>query len=174
MKVMKCLRALVAAAILLPLGAAACNQLGEDCTDIGCASGVMFDILPEDGAWQPGAYALAVTLDDAAYDCEFQLPDDLPATIARSIECGELTVTLAQRMACTGGDNGASPTCTPLPDQYDLLLSAYGTPAESTLTLSRDGEEILSDTRTLDYEQTFPNGDGCEPGCSQARVVLEP
>jgi hypothetical protein len=176
MKVMKCLRALVAAAILLPLGAAACNQLGEDCTDIGCASGVMFDILPEDGEWQPGAYALAVTLDADAYACEFQLPDDLPANIARSIECGALTVTLAQRMSCmeVSSGNSAELSCTPNPGEYDLLLSAYGTPAESTLTLSRDGEEILSDARTINYEQTFPNGESCEPGCSQARVVLEP
>jgi hypothetical protein len=171
---MNYLRGVVLAATSLLLGVAACNQLGEDCTDIGCASGVMFDILPEDGQWQPGVYTLVVTLDDAVYDCEFQLPDDLPATTARSLECGALSVMLAQRMACEEGANGMSPHCTPIPDQYDLLLSAYGTPAESTLTLSRDGEEILSDARTLDYEEIFPNGAGCEPGCRQTRVVLEP
>jgi hypothetical protein len=173
---MNYLRGVVLAATSLLLGAAACNQLGEDCTDIGCASGVMFDILPEDGQWEAGTYALAVTLDDAAYACEFQLPDDLPTSTARSIDCGALTVTLAQRMTCmevTSG-NSAGLRCTPNPGEYDLLLTAYGTPAESTLTLSRDGEEILSDARTLDYEEIFPNGASCEPGCSQTRVVLEP
>jgi hypothetical protein len=173
---MNALRAAVSAATLLLFGAAACNDLGHECTEIGCASGVMFDILPDDGHWEPGSYALAVTLDDSAYSCEFQLPEDLPGNMTQSIACGALTVTLAQRMTCieVGSGSTASQQCTPNPDEYDLLLSAYDTPGESTLSLSRDGEEILNDARTLEYEQTFPNGEGCEPGCRQTRVELEP
>jgi hypothetical protein len=169
------LGAAVSAATLFLLGAVACSDDAHECTAIGCASGVMFDVLPDEGRWQPGSYALAVTLDDSAYACEFQLPEDLPANMTESIPCGALTVTLAQRMTCmeVGSGNNVTQRCTPNPDEYDLLLSAYATPADSTLTLSRDGEEILSDARTLEYEQAFPNGEGCEPGCSQARVVLE-
>jgi hypothetical protein len=173
---MKWLRFPVSAVVSLLLGAAACDDLAHECTLIGCADGVMFDILPEDGQWQAGSYALAVTLDDTEYACDFQLPEDLPARgSTSSIECGRLTVTIAQRVTCTETSTGdsVSHACTPLPEQYDLLLSTYDTPSESTLILARDGEELLSDARELDYEVTFPNGEDCGGGCRQTRVVLE-
>lgn len=173
---MKWLRYPVSAATLLLLGVGGCEDLGDQCTLIGCADGVMFDILPEDGHWQEGTYALSVVLDSTEFTCEFELPADLPADGRdSSIECGNLTVSIAQRVTCTETRNGndVSLSCTRVPDQYDLLLSSYDTPAQSTLTLSRDGEELLSDDRTLDYDETFPNGEECGGGCKQTRVVLE-
>lgn len=174
---MKWLRYPLSAASLLLLAGAACDGLGQECTEIGCTDGVMFDVLPEDGHWEDGEYTLEVRLDDATYTCEFSLPEAFPtAGLLTSIPCGGLTVELAQRRTCSEvrGGTSSSQGCEALPDQYDLLLSSYGTPAESRITLERDDEPVLSDERTLDYDETFPNGEDCDPGCKQTRVVLEP
>lgn len=174
---MKWLRYPLSLSSLLLLAGAACDGLGQECTEIGCADGVLFDVLPEDGLWEEGAYALVVRLDDVTYTCEFSVPADLPtAGLLNSIPCGGLNVELAQRTTCSEVREGtqSSQGCEPIPDQYDLLISSYGTPAESRITLERDGDPVLNDERTLDYEETFPNGEDCDPGCKQTRVVLEP
>lgn len=172
---MKWLRPWVVAAAALALNGSACDA-GVECTEIGCVDGVLFDLLPADGTWADGAYTLTVTFDGIEHRCEFQLPDALPRSGSiSSLDCGDLTAEIAPRVTCTETRNGGSvsQSCTPIPDQYDLLLSAYATPAESSITLARDGETILSDARTLDYDESRPNGEECEPACRQAHVELD-
>jgi hypothetical protein len=41
-----------------------------------------------------------------------------------------------------------------------------------TLTLSRDGEEVLAEDRDLVYVESRPNGPDCEPVCRQAHLDL--
>jgi hypothetical protein len=59
------------------LQGAACNVLeSHSCSEIGCAGGVSIGIT-HSGAWPPGTYQLAITLDDVSGDCDLAIPDDL-------------------------------------------------------------------------------------------------
>jgi hypothetical protein len=40
------------------------------------------------------------------------------------------------------------------------------------VVLSRDGEELLNDSRTVDYRDVYPNGTECGGSCQQAHVDL--
>jgi len=158
------------------LNGAACNLVGHDCTDIGCAGGVFVNLSPAGGVWQDGEYSLEIALDEREETCAFRIPDDLPASgSVSSLSCGQrISAQLVQRSTCeeTRDRNSISQSCTPIPNQYELSLSAYTEPTTISLELARDGIVILNDSRTLAYQQSQPNGPGCGPVCRQAQLEL--
>jgi hypothetical protein len=160
------------------LQGAACNVLeGHSCTEIGCGEGVGVNVRPVGGTWPAGAYRLELGLDDVAGTCDFTVPEDLPAMrgSATSLTCLDgATLLLQQIFDCRSISEGGavSQTCEPVADQYELTLSAFGTPTTLTLVLTRDGEELVSENRELTYTESRPNGPDCEPVCRQAQAEL--
>lgn len=158
------------------LNGAACNLGSHSCTEIGCAGGVFVRVTPQGGIWQPGTYALELSLDDDRSECEISIPDDLPARGAvTSVPCGEgIDVMLQQLAECTETRSGdsVSQSCEPIPGQYELRFFAFQEPDRLRLTLNRDGAELLSEDRRLTYAESRPNGPDCEPVCRQAQVKL--
>jgi hypothetical protein len=151
------------------VNAAACSS--QQCTEIGCSSGVELRVAPEGNVWQRGSYSVQVSLDGDTSTCDFSIPEDLPERgSVTSLECGMLQ----QLAACTEvrqGD-GVSHSCEPIPDQYELTLDAFAEPANLSLTLRRDGNVLLSHEETLSYRDTFPNGPECGSRCRRASLDL--
>lgn len=157
------------------LNGAAC-ELEHSCTEIGCADNVSVRVGPLDQPWPEGDYQLEVALDDLSGSCAFSLPDDLPARgSVTSISCLEgVELGIQQLYECSSRREGdaVSQSCEPLAGRYELTLSAYATPEQLSLTLSRDGTQLLSEERELSYATTRPNGPECSPECRQAEVEL--
>ena len=165
---------MVVAAVVF-LNGAAC-ELGHSCTEVGCADSVSLRVTSPNQPWPDGVYQLEVALDDVTGGCAFTLPDDLPVSgSVTSIPCLEgAELGIQQRYECTTRREGdaVSQSCAPVPDRYELTLSAYATPEQLTLSLARDGTRILDETRELTYATTRPNGPDCSPECRQADVEL--
>ncbi|HEX2880085.1 MAG TPA: hypothetical protein VHO25_11200 [Polyangiaceae bacterium] len=151
-------------------------EFGTSCTELGCSDNVSVRVTPRDQAWQEGEYQLALTLDDLTGTCNFTLPDDLPPRgSSSSIPClDEVEIGIQQLAECTTGDEGGniSQSCQPIPDRHELTISAYAKPTQLSLTLSRDGAQLINESRTLSYITSRPNGPDCEPECDQAQVDL--
>ncbi len=159
----------------LAFAASAC--IGQTCTLIGCSSAAYVNI-GRAGAWQAGSYALDLSMDDEQRHCDFAVPDDLPpAGLLVPLDCGAgVSALLGQRSKCTSttssDGNSSSGSCTPIPDEYELTLELMGNPKTVSITLSRDGSTVLSDSRKPKYERDYPNGPDCDQGCSQASYQL--
>jgi len=144
---------------------ASCD-VGSDCTDIGCASGVFVKAEPESGLWQAGEYMLSVTHDGVTDECGFSLPSELPtANVTTLLDCGELV------HATLYASGGCTQSCS-LADAFQLNVTLNGTPTSFELELSRDGEVVLSDSRDVDYHDVYPNGPDCGGGCKQSHYDL--
>ena len=148
--------------------------IGQVCTLIGCSNAAYIDIGRTD-AWPDGAYSLELSMDDEQRSCDFVVPDDLGRFV--TLDCGEgVTAQLEQRTKCTSttssDGNSSSGSCTPIPDEYEISLELIGNPKTISVTLSRDGSTVLSDSRKPKYERDYPNGSDCDEGCSQASYKL--
>lgn len=163
-------------ALLLSAGLA-CAGNACTCTLIDCSNAAYVDIGRE-GAWQDGSYTLEVSLDDEQRRCDFVVPDDLPAKDRSvSLDCGDgIDAQLGHPSKCTSTSsndgNSGSGSCTPIPDEHEISLELRGNPKTVSITLSRDGAVILSDSRAPKYERDYPNGSDCDEGCRQAGYEL--
>lgn len=163
------LRALSAAAIVLSLSACAKDQNGpagpgepgRACTEIGCMNGLRIE-LKKAGAWAPGAYTFAFTLDGAAVNCSGALP-------LKPCEAGpSLTCDVADRVAI--GESG----CALPADGHGFAdVQVTGEPKEVKLTISRDGQAVASAELRPTYTESRPNGPGCEPVCRNAAETIQ-
>lgn len=140
---------------------------GQDCTDIGCANLVSITAKPKASLWQEGEYELEVTYDGVTARCGFTLPQELPtARVSTLLNCGSV---VHPSLYATGD---CSQNCS-LSSPFELNLSIDAQPAEVTLQLTREGEVVLSDERSVEYRELYPNGVECGgPHCSQARYAL--
>lgn len=169
-------RALLAAVGLLLAGNAC---IGGVCTLEDCSNAAWVQI-GRDGAWQEGTYTLEISLEDQEpLITTFVVPDDLPPeTQSRLVDFGDdrVRATFSQRRECTStgsqDGNSDSGTCTPIPDAYELELELVGNPKTVGVTLTRDEQTLLSDTRSPKYERDYPNGSNCDEGCSAASYEL--
>lgn len=162
--------------LLLSAGAqSAC--LGQSCTLVGCENQLLVRVTPEQ-AWKEGTYELQLTRDDLTTNCSFALPDDLPGQgRVKPLDCGsDAAVDVQQLLTCTSmtskDGNSGSGSCVPVPDRYQLTLELAGNPRQVTLTLARDGEAVLDDSRAPHYSRAYPNGSECDDGCTQGGFDL--
>jgi len=151
--------------------------LGQTCTLVGCSDGAYIDVGRE-GAWREGSYTLEFSIDGEPHSCDFVVPDALPSRgQATLLDCGEGSeVELWQSLTCTSvvshDGNSGSGSCTPIADEYQLSLELQGNPKTVSISLSRDGQPLLSDSRDPKYEPSYPNGPDCGEGCRQGGYDL--
>lgn len=152
------------ALLVLPALLLGCDA-NNDCEPIACESRAWVVAQPS-GSWKEGDYTLEVTRDGEVETCTFKLPYAVPtAKVTVDVDCGEsLSVYLAALTDCT--------QCT-IDDQFELGIISGSLPAELGVQLSLDDEVVLSDTRTVEYEDVFPRGEECGGGCTQTKYELE-
>ncbi len=128
------------------------------CTSMGCVDGLHIDLSPD--VWQAGSYRFVVVADGKQTTCEGSLP-------LRACEQGP-------SLSCTGegvliGESGCALPAT----QHgfsDIHMQAG--PSSVTVTIERDGAEIVRKTFTPAYQEAMPNGPDCPPVCRQAREQI--
>ena len=143
-------------------GGCASSEQPRVCTDIGCADGLQVAFSPNSG-WQPGQYRFVIDVDGQVTTCEGSLP-------LRSCDAGpSLQCTPAGDRIGVGESGCALP-----PEQHGFSdLRVGGSPAQSvTVTVSRDGAELVKKTLAPEYKTSQPNGPGCEPVCHNASEAL--
>jgi hypothetical protein len=132
---------------------------------------------PARGNFDEGSYVLELDTGAETFACQFAIPNALPTRgSAQNVECTRpLSAFLSQRSACTEQrqGNAISQTCEPIPGEYELHVSLTATPTKLRVRIQRDGEALLDREEQPKYETSRPNGPGCEPECTQARVALE-
>jgi hypothetical protein len=115
-------------------------------------------------AWKAGSYALEVTHDDQTETCEFTLPDAVPtAALTTLIDCGAVAAELYALSDCT--------TCS-LDSEFELDLHLRSLPKKLSINLTRDGESVMEDERSVAYDDVYPRGQQCGGGCTQAHYQL--
>jgi hypothetical protein len=148
----------------------------HSCTEIGCADQASITLRTQSGAWEAGEYALRIAFDGGEHACSFTIPDALPSGgNVGEIDCTPgANVYFYQETTCTEHSDGysSSQSCTPVPDQYYLQASIYGTPATVQVVLSREGATLVDTENDLAYSESRPNGPDCEPLCRQATLEL--
>jgi hypothetical protein len=154
------------ALLLLPSLFVGCD-LGKTCEPIACQSGVWVTAEPS-GAWKEGEYALEVTHDGQTDACTFSLPYAIPtAKVTVYVDCGKsLLVYLVADSSCT--------ECS-IDDPFQLGVFVDGLPTDLSVQLKYEDAVVLSDTRTVKYEDFFPRGEECGGGCTQSKydVAIE-
>jgi hypothetical protein len=115
-----------------------------------------------------GDYTLRVNLDDGNYTCTLSAPDDLPDSGGHRLRCDtELRdSTIMARISCELG------VCDPR-DGFELSFWNAGHPETIAVTLERDGTPLMSEERTLEYRQVYPNGAGCDSGCRSGSAKFQ-
>ena len=127
---------------------------------MGCVDGLHIDLSPD--VWQAGSYRFVIVADGTQTVCEGSLP-------LRACEQGP-------SLSCKGkgvliGESGCA-----LPAAQhgfsDIHLQAG--PTNVTVTIERDGAEMVRKTFTPTYQDAMPNGPDCPPVCRQAgdRIAL--
>lgn len=148
------------------------------CTEIGCSDEVSLTLAFADHKWPDGAYELEVMLDEVKHVCAFSWPEAEPASGSVGLvpcEPSELRAALAQDAECTEERTADAviQRCAPLPGQYTLRLSSFGTPRQLQLQATRDGERLRELALELEYSELRPNGPDCEPLCRQSSQKLQ-
>lgn len=134
---------------------------GRMCTLMGCLNQATITIRHADGT--PPALALSLELDGDLVEC--------PAPRQAAIESCASFVTTEQRevQICREERNGnaVSYQCQGT-GQFEQLVTIQSTPQRIKLVV-QDGSQVGSQ-RVIEpvYQRVRPNGDGCEPVCSQA------
>jgi hypothetical protein len=151
------------ALLVLPALLLGCDA-GKECEPIACQSGV-WAVAEPSGAWKEGDYELEVTHDGETDKCTFSLPYAIPtANVTVYLDCGEsLRVSLAADSSCT--------ECT-IDDPFQLGVFVDGLPTDLSIQLTHADAIVLTDTRTVEYEDVFPRGEECGGGCTQSKYEL--
>src|SRR5262245_51641563 len=143
----------VAVSVMVSLGVGC--DVGDDCEPLACHSSVKAVVSPDGDLWEEGEYELTVTYDGETESCSFSLPYHVPRSDATLLlSCGpRVTASLYALSDCTKECSLENTM------ELDLLLDA--TPEELSIELTRDGVAVVSDQRTVDYEQVYPRGKEC-------------
>lgn len=130
------------------------------CTDIGCSDGLRVELAPATGSWAPGSYVFAIVTPTGTTTCEGALP--LPACeTGRAFRCAGPPVLITESGCALPAEAHG----------FSTLELAAGPPAV-TITISKDGVELVRRELAPSYQTTSPNGPGCEPTCRQASETL--
>lgn len=150
--------------------------VSQSCHAVGCTDAASVRVRSQDHTWPAGAYVLEVAVPDQWHTCGITLPDDIPSLGAEvQLECTNmLTAALMPETTCTeaGGVPADPKSCTPVAGHYFFFIRLPGTPPIVDVALVRDGQELLHETRTLAYEDEYPNGRDCGAGCVSAITEL--
>jgi hypothetical protein len=153
--------------------------LGKSCTEIGCGDGASLS-LKAPGTWRAGRYVFGFEMGGQSFTCTAQLPADLPGVgVVRSLPCtgadaGAFNAAFVQETVCMEqrSRDAVSESCTPLPGRFTLQVDIRGTPEVVGVRVERDGVEVTAQDVALAYQESRPNGPGCEPICRQSRAEL--
>ncbi len=143
---------LVLASLLLPLTACGDKDGGVvDCTQIGCTDGL--EITLDSDFQTQGSYEAVVLADGETLTCTAVLP--LPSDGGSSCDAEGMW----------WGTSGSA-----LEESEHRLLGWYlpSGPAEVSLSVTRDTEQVLSAELSPEYEVVAPNGEECGPVCTWA------
>jgi hypothetical protein len=129
------------------------------------------------GHWPAGGYRVELDFEAEQVSCTFNVPAALPANpgAAGTITCGpSVFANFVARTVCTEmrTRDAVSQSCTPLPGEWTLELNHPGTPATIKVRVTRDDQEVASLDRSVQYEESRPNGPDCEPLCRQSQIAL--
>jgi hypothetical protein len=146
--------ATVAALALLPR----CAVESTSCTMLGCGPAFRVELSPAAG--EPGAYQFDVTADGVTTSCAVTLPFS---------SCSDL-------VQCDRADPGflvESSGCALPAAQHEIpgIVWPSAGPAEITVEVRRNGSALATGSYAPTYTNSRPNGDACEPTCSQADAV---
>ena len=133
-----------ALALALPLG---CS---DECNDLGCGASLIVELAPESEAFEDGEYE--VTL---------ELPGLEPTACTFTIEGGA-----ASALECAGDEYLRE---SELP-RYMLVFS-YEQPETLTVTVRRDGTELVTADFSPEYEALEPGAKACGV-CSAGQVSV--
>jgi hypothetical protein len=162
------LLALVTIAILAP----AHTSCSKTCTEIGCLTQFTAGISAAEASLPAGTHRIDVTADGALLSCTFAFPlETLPGGGLVSPRCSPgLAASVGSAVECTEviTSSAKSLRCVPIPDQIQESVQVTGTPSLVTVEQSVGGIAILQRSATPVYENSQPNGPGCEPICRQA------
>jgi hypothetical protein len=161
---------------LAALGVAGSCELGTSkaCTARGCVDQFRASISSADGNVPQGAHAVEVMADGVRSSCTFQVPlDQVPGGGMATPSCpSDLWVLIVQEHDCTESTQGNAKvlTCTPIPGRYTEEITVMGRPESVRVRVTVDGAVVLDRTESPSYEESRPNGPGCDPLCHQASV----
>ncbi|MBI4703748.1 MAG: hypothetical protein HY744_21775 [Deltaproteobacteria bacterium] len=132
-----------------------CGLESEGCTMLGCGPALRVELART--AWEPGGYQIDVKADGVATSCAVTLPFS---------SCANL-------VTCDRADPGflvESSGCALPAAEHEILgvLWPLSGPAEVTVEVRQNGKLLGSGTYEPTYATSQPNGEGCEPTCSQA------
>jgi len=123
------------------------------CTEMGCVDGLLGRFQPE--LQTHGEYVFTLDVDGMVSSCSLTLP------LVDSESCeGSLQITRS------GSAMPASDHSFPFFNIYEIGFSTY------TLTVERDGAEVVSWTEEPEWELLHPNGEECEPTCEVADTTV--
>ncbi|MEZ4229086.1 MAG: hypothetical protein R3B89_07985 [Polyangiaceae bacterium] len=132
---------------------------GQICTEIGCVDGFRVDVKKDQ--WEAGEYSFHIEADGNVSDCTGSLP-------LKPCESGS-------SISCTGsqGFTIAEVGCAMAPAQQAFgEIHFEGAPKQVTISISRDGSELIKQVFEPVYTESQPNGPGCEPICHQASASV--
>jgi hypothetical protein len=143
----------LAALALLPR----CLVKTESCTDIGC--GRAFGVELARSAWAPATYQVKVTADGLATSCTLSLPFSSCSSL---VQCDRAEPGfLVETAGCA------------LPAAQQQILGVVwpvSGPASVTIEVLQDGVSLGTGSYQPTYTSSRPNGEDCEPTCSQAQL----
>ncbi len=149
-------RRLILASLLLPLTACGDKDEGPlDCTQIGCTDGLEIEVSPTFST--QAEYGAVIVADGETITCTAVLP--LPSDGGSSCDAEGVW----------WGTSGSA-----LDESEHMLLGWYlpSGPAEVSISVTRDGEEVLSAELVPEYEELAPNGEDCGPICTWAMETV--
>ena len=146
---------LLAAVALTLLPRCVAKTESASCTLLGCGPALRVDLLRE--AWEPGDYQIDVTADGVATSCTVSLPLS---------SCSNL-------VHCDRADPGffvETSGCALPAAQQEIPGIVWPTsgPSNVTVKVQQDGVLLGSGSFQPTYNTSQPNGEGCEPTCSQS------
>jgi hypothetical protein len=131
---------------------------------------------PSDG-WTAGAYTLALTMDGTPAQCTMPVPDPPPVSGVQG-NCGlgaNVTMQLRALQSCPPVVCNATAcegmSCTPIAGRFQMTLVLQGMPAQVGLSLSVDGNAVMSESIAPKSATTEPNGAGCGT-CTNASATV--
>jgi hypothetical protein len=131
---------------------------GPACTEIGCQDGLVVQVRPAE-AWPHGAYRFDIEHDGARVVCTGTLP--LPPCERRALRCDAPQPSIVE--------SGCA--LEPAAHAFGDVVFAT-TPATVAVVVRHDDQVVGSGRWNPVYQQSQPNGPGCEPVCTNATVGL--
>jgi hypothetical protein len=140
------------------------------CTTIGCEDAFTTTTMLAVGMVPEGSHTVDVTADGNEMMCMFTFPP--PGGIG---PCPSgLFVTVEPAESCTSVETDAALTqqCQTIPGEFTETISVRGVASTVRVRQLVGGTAILDQTFTPTYENVYPNGPACGPGCREANAQL--